>query len=183
MIATRARWRVGSKSSNSKQELEGVDGAGDSGYAWVGGTTCDRDGAVACCSDVDVGGVGTTKGRPEAARALTTASQPFSRVLILSLNSWFSFSLANSFCRSCEICSCADTDTPMPDRSCLFSSSSSATRRSRWPNWAFRLSREFWAAIRLRWARASLRSSGVISERERLRGGHSDEEEGEGEAG
>lgn len=66
----------------------------------------------------------------------------------------------------------------MPARRCLFSSSSSATRRSRCENWAFLLSREFWAAIRLRCARASLRSSGVMSERERLRGGQSEGDEG-----
>ena len=87
MVATRARWRVGSNSSNSKHELDGVDGAGESGYAGGSDTIEGRDGAVAGCSVVVEGGVGTTKGRPEAARALTTASQPFSRVLILSLNS------------------------------------------------------------------------------------------------
>ena len=69
----------------------------------------------------------------------------------------------------------------MPARSCLFSSSSSATLRSRYVKWAFRLSREFWAAIRFLCARASLRSSGVTSERERFRGGPaSDVDAGEG---
>jgi hypothetical protein len=55
--------------------------------------------------------------------------------------------------------------------SCLFSSSSSATRALSCENWAFRRSREFCAAIRLRWARASLRSSVVMSVRGRLRDG------------
>jgi len=43
-------------------------------------------------------------------------------------------------------------------------------RASRAVNCALRLSRLFWAAMRLRWARASLRSSGVMSDRDRFRG-------------
>ena len=43
-------------------------------------------------------------------------------------------------------------------------------RASREVNCALRLSRLFWAAMRLRWARASLRSSAVMSERDRFRG-------------
>lgn len=54
-----------------------------------------------------------------------------------------------------------------------FSPSSCAMRSSRATNWALRLSRLFCAAILLRCARASLRSSGVSSVRERLRGGPS----------
>jgi hypothetical protein len=43
-------------------------------------------------------------------------------------------------------------------------------RASRAENCALRLSRLFWAAIRLRLARASLRSSAVMSDRDRFRG-------------
>jgi len=43
-------------------------------------------------------------------------------------------------------------------------------RASRVVKCALRLSRLCWAAIRLRWARASLRSSGVMSDRDRFRG-------------
>ena len=102
-----------------------------------------------------------------------TASHPVSRVLTRWRSSSFSFSRALSFSRSSSFCSCGcdDGTRPMPERSCLFSSSSSATRRSRYVNCALRRSREFWAAMRLRCARASLRSSGVTSERERLREG------------
>lgn len=108
-----------------------------------------------------------------------TASQPFSRVLILSFNSLFSFSRASSRWRSSsEVC---EVEIPMPARSWRFSSSRSATRRSRSENCAFRRSREFCAAMRLRCARASLRSSGVTSERERLRGGNSSAGDGEGQ--
>lgn len=48
---------------------------------------------------------GTFRGRPDAARALTTASQPVSSVLILAFNSSFSFSLALSLLRSSTRCS------------------------------------------------------------------------------
>lgn len=43
-------------------------------------------------------------------------------------------------------------------------------RASSAANCALRLSRLCWAAIRLRWARASLRSSGVMPDRDRFRG-------------
>ena len=66
-------------------------------------------------------------------------------------------------------CGAAAVTEARPARSWRFSSSSSATRRSRYENWALRLSREFWAAMRLRCARASLRSSGDASARGRLR--------------
>ena len=113
------------------------------------------------------------RGRPEAASAFMTASHPVSSVLILCRSSSFSRSRALSFSRSSSFCWWGRDSSvrPMPARSCLFSSSSSWTRCSRYANCAFRRSREFWAAIRLRCARASLRSSGVMSERERLRGG------------
>jgi hypothetical protein len=165
VVATRARWRVESNSSNSFS-CELNEGAGEGGkmddVVVVREVSTGHDGAV-----IDEG-MGTVKGRPEAARALITASQPRSRVLIRSLSSSFSFSLVTSK----DGCECSEAaGSPRPARSCLFSSSSSATRRSRLEKWAFLLSREFWAAMRLRCARASLRSSGVTSERERLRGG------------
>lgn len=119
-----------------------------------------------------------------------TASQPASRVLTRCRSSSFSLSLALSFSRSSSFCSwewCGGAVRPMPARSCLFSSSSSETRCSRYENCALRRSREFWAAMRLRCARASLRSSGVTSERARLRGGPDSSEvwelgDGEGES-
>lgn len=58
-------------------------------------------------------------GRPWAASALTTASQPFSSVLIRSLSSWFSRSRASS------AGDLATAVRPIPALSCLFSSSSS----------------------------------------------------------
>lgn len=108
---------------------------------------------------------------PWAARTFMTVSQPRSRDLIRSLSSTFSRSRA--FSRSVSSCRRSSTswsdDVFMPPRNWRFSSSSSATRRSSVENCVFRLSREFCAAIRLRCARASLRSSGVISSRGRLR--------------
>jgi hypothetical protein len=175
VVATRARWRVESNSSNwFPCELD--EGAGEGGkkavFEVMREVSTGHDGAV-----IDEG-MGTAKGRPEAARALITASQPRSRVLMRSRSSSFSFSLAASK----DGCECSEAaGRPRPARNCLFSSSSSATRRSRLEKWAFLLSREFWAAMRLRCARASLRSSGVMSERERLRGGQSEEEEAAGE--
>lgn len=70
-----------------------------------------------------------------------------------------------------------------PARSRRFSSSSSATLRSRYVKWALRRSREFCAAMRLRWARASLRSSGDMVERGRFLGGSSDDMGRESEEG
>lgn len=81
-------------------------------------------------------------GKPWAARALTTASQPFSSVLIRSLSSSFSRSLASSDAdlrtgvegmRTGADCG-TGRDIPIPARSWRFSSSSSATRRSRKEN-------------------------------------------------
>lgn len=87
MVATRARWRVESNSSNSFPcELE-CEGAGEGGkticdgVVSVMGADAEHDGAA-----TDDGG-GTARGRPEAARALITASQPCSSVLIRSLSS------------------------------------------------------------------------------------------------
>ena len=101
VVATRARWRVDSNSSRSRSEFGeeevevGVRGnVGDGGIITgnvFGGFEDDDDGWV-----LEAEGVGIWRGRPEAARAFTTASQPFSRVLILSRNSSFSFSLAFS---------------------------------------------------------------------------------------
>lgn len=103
MVATRARWRVDSNSSKSRSELgeevevddAGVRGNVGDGWIITGNVLVefeeDDDGSV-----LGPEGVGIWRGRPEAARAFTTASQPFSRVLILSLSSSFSFSLACS---------------------------------------------------------------------------------------
>jgi len=102
-----------------------------------------------------------------------------------SLSCSFSRSRCSSACfrfssRSCSILTTSgseiaeqeeDGPTGRPARRRLFSSSSSATLRSRLVKWAFRLSREFCAAMRFLCARASLRSSGDMAERGRLRGG------------
>jgi len=145
MVATRARWRVESKSSEKTLEPDNDenDGAGEIGNTVAGGI---NTGKVAVVSEEeeeeeetespDAGGegdafdTGRPVGRPWAARALSTASQPFSRVLILSRSSSFSFfsrflssALSSSDLRS--------SDMPIVSRSCLFSSSSSATRCSR----------------------------------------------------
>lgn len=142
---------MGAKSSNSSGGVLGSVGAGEMGYTEVGdggtrtgkvlvvGTSDDEESAGEGLGDVeepaeDKGAPGTLRGSPEAASALTTASQPVSSVLILAFNSSFSRSLALSFSRCSFIWSSSDCLRPMrplPARSCLFSSSSSATRRSR----------------------------------------------------
>lgn len=91
-------------------EDEASDGAGEIGKTGDGGTRTGKA-VVEGCEGGEVddsedgetmgfvdGGVteGIFKGRPDAVRALTTASQPASRVLILSLSSSFSLSLALS---------------------------------------------------------------------------------------
>lgn len=86
MVATRARWRVESNSSNSNPCELDDDGAGEGGNMGAGeafvGKGAGHDDAV-----TDDVGVGTLRGRPEAAKALITASQPLSSVLIRSRNS------------------------------------------------------------------------------------------------
>lgn len=150
MLTTRARWQVGAKSSNNSRGVLGSVGAGEMGYTGVGtrtgnvvvvgasdgGESADGDGGVAdeLAEDEDTGAPGTLSGSPEAASALTTASQPVSSVLILALSSSFSRSLALSLSRCSLTLSSSDCLRPMrpiPARSCLFSSSSSATRCSR----------------------------------------------------
>lgn len=132
---------------------------------------------------------------PWVVRVRNTASYPISRVRMRSRSSRFSRSRCSSARFRWRSCSCsmvttsgseveltegeAETAIGTPARRRLFSSSSSATRRSRWEYWAFLRSREFCAAIRLRCARASLRSSGVMAERGRLRGGSCMEASGE----
>ena len=110
VVATRARWRVDSDSttSNSKSkeldEREVLDSAGEMGNTVELGTmTGNPEGDSICdgeSSDLVVagGGAGIPVGNPCAARALTTASQPFSSVLIRSFSS--SFSLSRAFSRS-----------------------------------------------------------------------------------
>jgi len=155
VVATRARWRVDAKLSKSRgkdfvlelglQDSERLgevvntetgDGGTRTGKAVVGGCEEER-----VDEDEDVvgggGAEGILRGRPDAARALTTASQPASRVLILSLSSSFSTSLALSFslCSSIRSSSARRSPmSPMPALSCRFSSSSSATRCSRYAN-------------------------------------------------
>lgn len=183
-----------SKTGGLELELE-CEAAGERGNMGVDGTRTgkvvvgDCDDAGGSGGEVDVGAgadaeEGILRGRPDAARALTTASQPVSSVLMRALSSSFSFSRARS--RSCSSLSSSDRRRParpIPARSCLFSSSNSATRPSRKENCALRRSREFWAAMRLRCARASLRSSAVVSPRARFRGGpeasSADEEAGD----
>jgi hypothetical protein len=108
MVATRARWRVELKSSDKTLELESdeKDGAGEMGTVVAGTRTGNESisdeggvdvssGTEGSAGDDDLGR-GRPVGRPCAASALTTASHPFSRVLILSFNSSFSLSLALS---------------------------------------------------------------------------------------
>jgi len=167
MVATRARWRVDSNSNSSENKLdmeEVCERAGERGRMVVGGTRTGKvvvgDGEASHSGDDGTGGGALIPVvRPWAASALTTASQPFSKDLIRSLSSSFSFSQA-------FFSSTLGTSNwrwgSAPARNCLFSSSSSATLRSRYENCALRLSREFCAAIRFRWALASLRSSGAM---------------------
>lgn len=157
MIATRARWRVVSDSSKSILELKVGEavGAGDrgnigfggrrTGNVAVGGWDAESDDEDGVEEEVAVKGEGRVRGRPDAARAFMTASQPFSSVLIFSLSSAFSLSRANSLSR-CSWDGSTDRESSarlIPARSLRFSSSSSATRASRRENCAFRLSREF----------------------------------------
>jgi len=110
MVATRARWRVGSclvsKSGVSFNSGWGRDddvgtgdksrdvweGAGDRGYD-DGGTVVD----VGAGAGAGAGGVGGMRGTPWEDKALRTASQPRSKVFIRSLSS--SFSRSRSCCR------------------------------------------------------------------------------------
>lgn len=101
----------------------------------------DEEGGV---DDEPATGVGA--GSPWATSSFMTASHPFSRVLMRSLSS--AFSLSRAFSRSCSSMLCLtsarwNAERVKPARSCLFSSSSSATRRARRLNSALRLSREF----------------------------------------
>lgn len=107
-----------------------VVGASDGGESADGGLGV----AEELAEDEGTGAPGTLSGSPEAASALTTASHPVSSVLILARSSSFSRSLALSLSRCSFTLSSSDCLRPMrpiPARSCLFSSSSSATRRSR----------------------------------------------------
>lgn len=143
VVATRARWRVDSDSSVSKTMLAPeMDGDGVMGNTGADGT---RTGKVVVVLLLDDGGVDSFDeevvdsaeeegvGRPWAARTFMTASHPFSRDLIRSLSS--AFSRSRAFSRSCScarlMSACWRSDKVIPARSCLFSSSSSATRRSR----------------------------------------------------
>jgi hypothetical protein len=121
VVATRARWRVDSDctTSNSKSnelvERDALEDAGEMGNMDELGTMTgkDEDGwgcveesavvVVVVTVVVAEGGAGIPVGSPWAARALTTASQPFSSVLIRSLSS--SFSLSRALSRSCSSCS------------------------------------------------------------------------------
>jgi len=149
-----------------------VGDAADSAGCWLDGAAC--AGVDVCgemgCADCEAGGA-VLVDRPCAASAFMTASQPFSRVRMRSRSSSFSRSFALSrFCSS-AFGSELEGAATRPARSWRFSSSSSLTRRSRKTYWALRRSREFWAAIRLRCARASLRSSEEAAVRWRLRDG------------
>jgi len=85
MVATLARWRVGSNSS-SKFELDKDDceSAGEMGNTGGSGT---KTGNVDEGEEGLEGGAGMLSGSPEACNAWTTALQPLSRVFILSLSS------------------------------------------------------------------------------------------------
>ena len=145
---------------------------GTIGDVTVGLMVVDGDDVVGCVGAGDDEGaaeaVDRPVGRPWAASALTTASQPLSSVRMRSLSSSFSRSRSRSLSARSRsstgraymaVVTGGAIGIPAPARSRRFSSSSSATRCSRRENWAFRRSREFWAAILLRCARASLRSS------------------------
>jgi hypothetical protein len=143
MVATRARWRVGSNSRSSEKRLEldmeEAEGAGERGTNAVvmDGTRTGKVVVVVVVEDaedsvsdgeggdVSRGGTVVPVVRPWAASALTTASQPFSRVLMRSLSSIFSFSQ--------KVCwpACGCSVGSMPARRRRFSSSSSDTRRWR----------------------------------------------------
>jgi hypothetical protein len=137
MFATRARWRVESNSSENTLDADERDGVGELGMALVGHINkdvSDRQSSFSEGSMQDVFEIGKPVGKPWDARALMTAFQPFSKVLILSRNSSFSFSfdfLSRSLSSAFRSVDGSTSDKPMPTRSCLFSSSSSATRRSR----------------------------------------------------
>jgi hypothetical protein len=98
------------------------------------------------------------------------ASHAFSRVWMRSRNAQFSASRAASVARCSWLPAFTGGGWVVPARRALFSASSSLMRASRATYCALRLSRLCWAAIRLRWARASLRSSGVMPVRDRFRG-------------
>jgi hypothetical protein len=98
------------------------------------------------------------------------ASHAFSRVWTRSRNAQFSASRAASAARCSGLSAFIRGGWVVPARRALFSASSSLMRASRATYCALRLSRLCWAAIRLRWARASLRSSGVMTDRDRFRG-------------
>jgi hypothetical protein len=85
MVATLARWRVGSNSS-SKFELgkDDCESAGEMGNTGGSGT---KTGNVDEGEEGLEGGAGMLSGSPEACNAWTTALQPLSRVFILSLSS------------------------------------------------------------------------------------------------
>lgn len=110
MVATRARWRVGSclvsnsgVSCNSGWGRDGEvgtgekprevwEGAGDMGYD-DGASAID----VGAGTGIGAGGVGGMRGTPWEDKALRTASQPRSKVFMRSLSS--SFSRSRSCCR------------------------------------------------------------------------------------
>lgn len=105
---------------DTDEEEKVVDEEGEGGITEVeraGGETA--EGTISIFDDG-----ATPVGRPRSARALTTASQPFSRVLIRSLSSSFSRSLASS---EDDLIGAEDTrtgadvaaagDIPMPARS------------------------------------------------------------------
>ncbi len=166
---------TGVRGSRSREECDGA-GEGKAVYAGfvvvvvVGVATTGTAGVVGA------GAVPRAAGRPCAVIAFMTVSHARSSVRMRSLSSVFSRSLSRSrsarrrSSRTFDRASCdaytgvwagvlGAAGTWMPARSRRFSSSSSATRRSRKENCAFRRSREFCAAMRLRCARASLRCS------------------------
>lgn len=106
MVANRASWRVDSDSatSNSKsKELVDRDvweGEGEMGKTVVFGTITGKVVGDSGDGEWAGGGAGIPVGSPWAARALTTASQPFSSVLMRSRSS--SFSLSRALSRSCS---------------------------------------------------------------------------------
>jgi len=105
------------------------------GNVVVGGWDAESDDEAGVDEEgaADVDGMGSDRGRPDAARAFITASQPFSSDLIFSFNSAFSLSLASSFSR-CSWEGSTERESSvrlMPARSLRFSSSRSATRCSR----------------------------------------------------
>lgn len=181
MHATRAEWRVEEDAEAPPNDLVAFDievkperaGAGVL-VVWVGGVGVEETICVRA-------------GRPPPTpwRALTTfcdrVASAFSKTLTRSFNSLFSLSISTVAAERFPVAASGDDDDDAAARSALFSRSSEVTRSRSSLNSALRRSRLTCAAILLRSARASLRSSEEAkSVRGRLREGCWEDDAGEG---